>query len=203
MGYILQQEQRKRAEKLSEEKRKIADNEAKEDVLQTYFDRLSVLLIDKNLLALLNKSDSGKIQPEEQELLNSALDVIRARTLSILRRFENDIERKSSVMYFLLETDIVGKSKFVDRSKLNLAFSKLNGANLAFANFAGTNLSFANLTGADLKEANLSGANLSGANFIGSDLKDIKWNSETIWPDKSQFDKAINIPEDLKKELNL
>lgn len=32
LGYILQQEQRKRAEKLSEEQRKIADNEAKEDV---------------------------------------------------------------------------------------------------------------------------------------------------------------------------
>ena len=32
-----------------------ADNEAKEEILQTYLDRLSVLLIDKNLITLSNK----------------------------------------------------------------------------------------------------------------------------------------------------
>ena len=50
LGYVLQEQQRK-----------IADNETKEEVLQTYFDRLSVLLIDKNLIALSNKSNSPKI----------------------------------------------------------------------------------------------------------------------------------------------
>ncbi|MEB3160418.1 MAG: hypothetical protein VKL20_03025, partial [Synechocystis sp.] len=76
-GIILQIQQQKRAEKLSEEQRNIADNNTKEEVLQTYFDRLSVLLIDKNLMAISNKSklNSDKISSEEKKLLDSSLHV--------------------------------------------------------------------------------------------------------------------------------
>ena len=269
LGYFLQQQQQKRAEKLSreqqeraekfaKEQRDIADNETKEEVLQTYFDRLSVLLIDRNLIALSNKSNSPKITPialsnkaklstitpEEQELLDSSLDVIRARTLSILRRFKNDPERKTSVMNFLIETEIVGKSKLnlqdaelqdaelqganlqganLQVAKLqgtnlqvaNLIGANLQGANLQGANLIGTNLQVANLQGANLQGANLSLAKLEGANLEGAELswvnlKDIIWNLEdgiwnakTVWPDKSAFANAINIPEDLKKELGI
>jgi len=268
LGYVLQQQQQKRAENLSKEQqeraetfakeqRNIADNETKEEVLQAYFDRLSVLLIDRNLIVLSNKSQSSTITPEEQELLDSALDVIRARTLSILRRFENDAERKTSVIKFLIETEIVGKSKLnlkganlsevhlsganLQGANLELAYlsdadllvAKLQGANLELANLSdaklyranlelanlelanlsdanlyranllGANLSDANLLGANLLGANLSGANLQGANLEEADLKDIKWDSETVWPDKSAFINAKNIPEDLEKELGI
>ena len=221
LGYVLQEQQRK-----------IADNETKEEVLQTYFDRLSVLLIDRNLIALSNKSNSPKITPEEQELLDSSLDVIRARTLSILRRFENDAERKTSVIKFLLETEIVSKSK------LNLSGANLSVANLSGANLSGANLSGANLTGANLTGANLTGANLTGAYLIGAylieaylsgaylieaylegayleganlpvallfraDLEGIQWDSKTVWPHKNAFISAKNISEDLKKELGI
>ena len=222
LGYVLQQQQQKRAEKLSEEQRKIAENETKEEVLQTYFDRLSVLLIDRNLIALSNKSNSPKITsialsnksnsstitPEEQELLDSSLDVIRARTLSILRRFENDAERKGNVIKFLIETEIIGKSK-LNLQWAELQGAELPGANLTEANLQGANLTKANLTKANLQGANLSGAILEGADLSGADLKDIKskwnlaWKSETIWPDKSAFTDAKNIPPDLKKELGI
>ncbi len=275
MGYILQQKQQERA-----------DNEIKEEVLQTYFDRLSGLLIDSNLIALSYKANSSELTPE-QVLLDSSLDVIRARTLSILRRFENDTERKTSVINFLIETEIVGKLK------LNLSEANLSGANLKFANLSDANLSKANLSKANLSETKLSGANLSkanlseanllvsdlsnanlsranlsranlfranfykaqlkfadltkadltqaeltvtdltqaelkfanlskanlshaylsGADLSGADLsqaqlffanlKDIKWNSETVWPDKSKLTNAENIPENLKKELGI
>jgi uncharacterized protein YjbI with pentapeptide repeats len=154
LGYILQEQQQKRA-----------DNETKEEVLQTYFDRLSVLLIDKNLIALSNKSNLSTITPEEQELLDSALDVIRARTLSILRRFKNDAERKGSVIDFLIETEIIGKSK------LNLSRADLSGANLSGANLEEAYLKGAYLGWAKLKEANFSGANLEGANLSGANLE--------------------------------
>ena len=282
LGYFLQQQQQKRAEKLSKEQqeraeklskdqRDIADNETKEEVLQTYFDRLSVLLIDRNLIALSNKSNlpkitpialsnksnSSTITPEEQELLDSSLDVIRARTLSILRRFENDAERKGNVINFLIETEIIGKSKLnlsgadlewaklsranLSRANLlgadlecadllmanlsgaNLSDTKLQGANLVMANLQDTKLQGANLVMANLQEANLQGAiltwaylqeaelqgaNLEGANLFiaelqGANLEDIKWNSETVWPDKSAFTDAKNIPEKLKKELGI
>lgn len=215
-GYILQLQQQKRAEKLStdqqkraeafsekqeelakkfaEEQRDIADDETKEEVLQTYFDRLSVLLIDRNLIALSNKSNSSTITPEEQELLDSALDVIRARTLSILRRFEKDAERKTSVIDFLIETEIIGKSKLnlsgAELVNAELGNAELGNAKLRNANLIGANLFWSKLKGADLGNANLflaklegaelqnanlflaklKGANLTGANLTGADL---------------------------------
>ena len=256
LGYFLQQQQQKRAETLSKEQRDIADNETKEEVLQTYFDRLSVLLIDRNLIALSNKSQSSTIKPEEQQLLDSSLDVIRARTLSILRRFESDAKGKGSVMNFLIETRILGKSK-LNLSEANLSGANLSGANLSGANLSeayltganlseadlskaylskaylyeaylyganlsAANLSAANLSAADLSMANLSGAdlsmaNLSGANLSGADLSvaDLSFAdlygadlsvanlSGTMWPDKSKFANAINIPEELKKRLDI
>jgi hypothetical protein len=257
LGYVLQQQQQKRAEKLSteqqeraeklaKEQRDIADNATKEEVLQTYFDRLSVLLIDRSLIALSNKSNSPKITSialsnpsnlstitaEEQELLDSALDVIRARTLSILRRFENDAERKGSVINFLIETEIIGKLK-LNLSRANLSRAALWKANLSRANFSRANLSRAalwkaNLSRANLSRANLEGANLegaklqgaklqgvdlSGANLQGADLfaaklqganlEYIKWNSKTVWPDKSALANARNIPEELKIKLGI
>jgi Pentapeptide repeats (8 copies) len=164
LGYWLQQIQQKRAE-----------DQTKEEVLQVYFDRLSVLLVDKNLLAIAVKvntteSEGTESQPkigataEERELLDSAVDVIRARTLSILRRFENDPERKTSVMRFLIEADIIRKLK------LNLSRANLSHSDLRDADFNGSDLSEANLFNAFLFKANLSNANLFSANLRGAYL---------------------------------
>ena len=76
--------------------------------------------------------------------------------------------------------------------------AKLQGANLFAATLRWANLEWANLEGANFRWANLEGANLEWAN-----LKDIKWNSWTVWPDKSAFTDAINIPKKLKKELGI
>ena len=166
LGYVLQEQQRKRA-----------DNETKEEVLQTYFDRLSVLLIDQNLIALSNKSNSSTITSEDRELLDSSLDVIRARTLSILRRFEKDAERKTSVIKFLIETEIVGKSK------LNLQWANLKGANLKRANLQGANLEWADLSGAELQGANLRRAKLNGAKLEGANLEGASLVANLKWAD--------------------
>jgi uncharacterized protein YjbI with pentapeptide repeats len=164
LGYLLQRMQQKRTDDLSNEQRKLAASVTNEEALQVYFDRLSELLVDKNLRAIANNINSeeqekSQTTPEEQELLASAVDVIRARTLSILRRFENDEERKTSVIRFLIEADFI--------SKLNL---DLSGADLSGAILNGANLSGAILNGANLSGANLSLANLSGAILIGADL---------------------------------
>jgi uncharacterized protein YjbI with pentapeptide repeats len=179
LGYILQQLQQRRAEVLAKEQRAIATDETKEEVMQAYFDRLSVLLVDKNLLAIAAKKD--RATDEERELLASGMKFIRARTLSILRRFENDPERKTSVIRLLIEADIVSKLK------LDLSFANLNEANLGGANFGGATLikaelkaailTKADLRGADLRGADLSNAyvgdaDLSGADLRGADLSD-------------------------------
>ena len=167
LGLFFQWIQQKRSIQLAQEQREIAADETKEEILQVFFDRLSVLLVDKNLLAIASKvyaigTQDKEGQPkneatlEERELLDSAVDVIRARTLSILRRFENDPERKTSVIRFLVEADFI--------SKLNLS---LSGADLSRAI-----LSRANLIGANLSGANLSGAILSGAILSRTNLRD-------------------------------
>jgi Pentapeptide repeats (8 copies) len=172
LGYILQQLQQKRAEVLAKEQREIAADETKEEVLQVYFDRLSVLLVDKNLLAIAAKDDQAT--DEERELLVSAMDVIRARTLSILRRFENDPERKTSVIRFLIEADIISKLK------LDLSDVNLNGAILNFADLSGAKLRQADLSGANLKGANLNNANLSGANLRDANLSRVNLNGAML-----------------------
>jgi uncharacterized protein YjbI with pentapeptide repeats len=180
---VLAKEQRNRDEALANEQRQISADETKEEVLQVYFDRLSVLLVDKNLLAIAAKSH--KATDEERELLASALDVIRARTLSILRRFENDSERKTCVMRFLIEANFVSQLKLtlgfaklskVKLSDAQLSKAKLFGADLRSADLSGADLSgaklnsSAKLNSADLNGADLSGADLSGADLSGADL---------------------------------
>ena len=168
------------------EQKRIADNE-KEEILQTYYDRLSSLIIEKNLLAIStrvyeNPKRLVAIVPyenlqvkhpiptdEERELVTTAMDVIRARTLSILRRLKDDPVRKESVIQFLLDVDILGKTIF------NLSHADLSGINFVFldtgkAQFSDINLEFANLRNANLRGINLSGTKLSGADLSGSKL---------------------------------
>jgi uncharacterized protein YjbI with pentapeptide repeats len=169
----LAKEQRERDEKLAKEQREIAADETKEEILQVYFDRLSGLLVDKNLIAIAAKGNQAT--DEEQQLLDSSKDVIRARTLSILRRFENDPERKTSVIRFLIEADIISKLK-LDLISANLSSVNLRGANLSNANLRDANLSSANLRGANLSSANLSDANLTVAELSNANLSDADLN---------------------------
>jgi len=171
LGYVFQQQQQKRAEA-----------EAKEEVLQVYFDRLSTLLVDKNLLAIAAKvyprepSESHReISPEDKELFDAAVDIIRARTLSILRRFADDVERKTSVIRFLIEVEVISKARLnlsgADLSRADLMGVNLEGADLSDAKLSGANLFLAKLEGAKLSGANLSGADLLGANLSGANLE--------------------------------
>lgn len=164
---------------LQRQQQQRAVEEAKEEILQVYFDRLSAILVDKNLLTIAEKIYTANHLPdgnvwyseiglpvdvsiEESKLFDSVRNVIRARTLSILRRFEDDPERKTSVIRFLLETNIISQLKLplsgADLSGVDMRRAKLYGADLSYADLRG-----ANLSDSDLSQANLSGANLSQA----------------------------------------
>ena len=166
LGAIFQQSQQKQS-----------NNVAKEEALQLYIDRVSALLVDKNLLAI---AGTHKPSLEQIKLLESAVDVVRARTLSILRRFETDREKKSSVIRFLSEAKVINTLELsLDRACLqgvsisfaDFKFAKLRDANLEGANLERAILHRANLRGANLKGANLKGANLKGANLRGAVLE--------------------------------
>ncbi len=162
--------------------REIAEDRAREAVLETYLDAMSELLIDKHL---------GKSEAEA-----GTKDVARARTLTALRRLDG--ERKGTLLRFLYESDLISDVKgdegqeevvtnqaainlsgadlsaaylhLAELSRANLSETHLNGANLSDANLYDANLSGANLSRASLFGANLTDANLSDANLSGADL---------------------------------
>lgn len=183
LGFVLEQLRRQRDKEADKIQRRRDEEAAKEEVLQTYFDRLSTLLIDQNIFAVaakhnyLFKEDGGEIEiesptsiPEDQQvLLEAAIDVIRARTLSILRRFEDDSRRKTSVIRFLIEAEVI-QNLGLELSNFELSGVDLRGVNFSGVDLRGAKLIQAKLSGSKLIKANLSGADLSGAELDWSDL---------------------------------
>jgi hypothetical protein len=153
LGFWIQRVQQKRAELQDAVEREIAHNHLNEDMLQTYLDRLSELLITQGLHGL----KPGDFKYE------IAMDVIRARTLSILRRLDSD--RKGSVIRFLFDSELI------TRFQLNLVGADLCSANLRGANLRRARLSNINLLKADLRGANLEESDLAEANLAEANLR--------------------------------
>jgi hypothetical protein len=197
------------AEERSKSEREIADDRLREAALQAYLDRMTDLLLEKEL----------HTSKEEDEVRA----VARARTLTTLRQLDGT--RKGTLLRFLYEADLINRDNAVirfeaaglsgadlngaslsgaDLSGANLFKAFLNGANLGGANLFkaflhraglnGVNLSGADLGGADLHGAKLRGANLTGANLSGTDLSKITYNDHTIWPNN------FTLPPDSIKE---
>ncbi|MCC5653635.1 pentapeptide repeat-containing protein [Nostoc sp. XA013] len=177
--FSFQQAEQRRSEKQAETEKQIADNNLREQSLEGYIDRMSELLIDKELKLLIGKK--LKESDSEYQKLNAALDIVRARTLSVLRRLAQDGERKGSVIRFLVDAELINNLDLNGRT-LDLNGANLSGAYLSGANLSGAYLedailsfailSFANLSGANLSFAILSFANLSGAYLSGANLED-------------------------------
>lgn len=136
--------------------REIAAERQQEVALQTYFDRISDLLIKENL----------KITNDEVR------NVIRIRTLTVLRGL--DATRKRYVILFLIESGLIDSQKETGISLVGADLRKidLSHSSLFHANLSGANLSYANLEGAYLDatyfySSILIGANLRKIDFTG------------------------------------
>ncbi len=145
--------------------REKTDNQ-REDALQAYLDKMSELLLEKQL---------RESRPDAE-----VRTMARTRTWTVLRILDPD--RRGILFRFLYEADLISLidlskgdlkganlSKY-DLSKSNLREADLSMTNLKRANLSGVDLSEANLSGADLSEANLSEARLSEANLSGANL---------------------------------
>ena len=139
-----------RAERQTE--REIAHDQARETALQNYFDRMTELLLEKEL--------------RRSEPNTEVRDIARARTLAVLRFLDGT--RKGTLMRFLYEANLIGLPAVVD-----LHGADLRGADLSMASLDGTNLGLANLQGANLVDSNLSGANLSIADLGDANLNGV------------------------------
>jgi uncharacterized protein YjbI with pentapeptide repeats len=163
----------------------ISAQRTQDAALQTYLDRMSLMLVERPLLTA---------RPGEPLSV-----VARALTLTILERLDG--YRKRAVLEFLYEAGLINRDQPVidlgdtyprraDRATIwgvtlgpepgfqsaqlqaaTLARSHLRAAHLRGAALQGANLQEAHLQGANLQEAHLERADLRGANLEGADLR--------------------------------
>jgi len=164
-AYWLNKQQReaevKAEDKRAQTERDIANDRERKDTLQLYLDKMTELLLEKNL----------RNAQKEAEVWA----VARARTVTALR--ELDGTRKGTLVRFLYEAGLSDRAyekmidlQGADLSQLDLLAAALPRINLRRGNLRQAGLRQANLQGADLGQADLRGADLSGADLRGSDL---------------------------------
>jgi len=150
------------AQRDAEQKQEIEDQQRQETLIQTYFDDVGELLLNK-------EQPLREAQPTDDVSILAG-----AKTLSVLE--ELDPRRKKSVMHFLLDARLIQKDAPIiklaraDLSDIDLSGVNLGAADLSGANLSGANLSGANLSGAKLDTTYLSGANLSRVRLNGASL---------------------------------
>jgi uncharacterized membrane protein len=137
-----------------EQDQQIALDKQREDLLQTYLDCMSELLLDKQL----------RISEPDSEVRN----VARVRTITIL--FQLDARRIGYVFSFLLEGGLMSNDR--EENIVSLKDANLRKINFSKAMLNDTNLSGGWLSDADLSDAGLFGSNLSGANLYSANMSD-------------------------------
>jgi uncharacterized protein YjbI with pentapeptide repeats len=180
--FTLQQDARQQAieDQRAKSERKIEEQRAQDAALQAYLDAMSSLLLAKDGL-------------RNSEVGSEVRTLARARTITVLGRL--DPSRKTAVMQFLVETELVQRveeraplieltsadlSGVVLRGSANLQDAELTSANLQDAELTFANLQDAELLGANLSGADLQDANLQGANLTGTDLHSARLFNTTL-----------------------
>lgn len=161
-GYLFNRSENRRAKQQTKLDREVAFGHRQDDALQTYLNRISELLIDK---------DPPLDQAEQDNHLRT---IARAWTLTVLETLtvpeplavdvEDSGRRKRRVLRFLYEAGLIGKkdddeeiAAIVNLSRASLVDADLSGANLRGVDLSGTDLGEADLHKTDLRDANLEG----------------------------------------------
>jgi uncharacterized protein YjbI with pentapeptide repeats len=167
-------------QKRYENDQKIADGKQKDELLQTYLDRMSELLLNHNL----RRSESS----------TEVRYIAQARTLTIFPQL--DAKHKSSIILFLRNAGLIdkGDDNIIDLSGADLSGIDLSGVSLDLIRLSNTNMSGADLSGAYLMQADLRGANLSGANLYRSSLLGADLSTGTRREKVSESSVAHEIP---------
>jgi len=165
--------------------RKIATDRQRETILQSYFDRMTELLLEKGL---------RNSKPDED------IHTV-ARTLTISTILSLDSSRNNLLFRFLSESKLVIKENpilkldYADLRNSDLVEVNLSEFSLVKINLSGTNLHksyfcYSNMRQAILEKADLSGAylwgtdlskaNLINAILIGTDMSDVILNGAIV-----------------------
>lgn len=144
------------AQKRIDSEQQLAKDKQQEDRLQTYFDRMTELLLKEGL----------RTSKSEDEVRSIA----RTRTLSTLRTLDGT--RKGLLLRFLEESGLIKEKHIVDLANADLSGANLSGVDLRGVYLIKADLRKADLSGANLRDTNLSKANLSGANLTDAQVTD-------------------------------
>ena len=192
-----------RAERRAE--RRTASERTQDISLQSYFDVMTELIIDKSL---------GKSEENAE-----VRDIARARTLTVLRGLNG--ERKGMLLQFLYEANLISGEPIVvlggadlknidlcganlaniDLSRTDLEGARLDKTNLRNANFSEAILDKANLMLADISHANLSGAHITDAKLQGTNLEHSDLSQAWLWGSHT-YDANMNMTNLHKAILN-
>ena len=146
-----------RAGQRFEADQELNNDRSRETALRTFLDRMTVLVIDRNL------QDSERDSPEQA--------VAIAHTFATLRGLDG--ARKGLVVKFLYESNLINNGKpVVGLARADLRSSDLGGLYLSRCDMSGANLSQADLWHTDLSESSLVDAILVGADLYYTDLRD-------------------------------
>lgn len=172
---------KERANEQAQAEKERAEDRQRDDALEAYINSISDLLVGKSLSILAKQKARGLLTNTDRDLLDAGMNVIRARTLSIFRRFTDykdskrtDGDRKGSVLLFLYETGLITNMKEDEQGQedtepkqfqalLSLKSVYLTHAYLRGTNLRGADLSHAYLLNADICYADLRGASLTHA----------------------------------------
>jgi hypothetical protein len=132
----------------------IASDRLQETALEAYLDRMTKLLLDKELLA--------------SKPTDAVLVIARAYTLAVLRKLDGT--RKGTLLRFLHDLGLLGREVTLELGGADLSHADLAGAILTETNLSGLDLRQASLWRADLTRGKLSGTNLSRADLRGANM---------------------------------
>lgn len=188
-------EERRLAEERANLDREIALDRQQEAALQTYFDRMTELLLKEKL----RTTKKAEVR-----------DVARTRTISIMRVLDN--KRKNLVIQFLREAKLITDNTSIlsdadmggmDLQSLNLYDIYLHKVDLQYANLQKADLRGAILRDAilwstDFRSADLRDTDLHAAEMQGADLREAKVTNEQLERAKSL--EGTTMPDGTKHE---
>jgi hypothetical protein len=157
---------------------------ARDTALQTYLDKMTELMTDKQLYEKKNPFDPTRV-------------TARAQTLTTLLQLDG--YRKTSVVRFLYEAQLINKKKktlsgidFEPRI-VGLDGADLTNANLRYLTLEEAALNGAILEDADLRNAKLSRIDLGGAFLSGTDLSGTDLSSANLREAELQRKDELNL----------
>jgi hypothetical protein len=135
--------------------RKIETDRQRQEILTSLFQKISELLVTKNLRA-------SKASREVRS-------IARSYALSTFRLLDPD--RKAEAIQFLVEARLIDSDPIINLNGANLRGIRLNNAYLSGIEIKGAHLENAYLQDANIENTNFCGSNLTKANLKGATIR--------------------------------